>query len=85
MRPSDTLDFAKLESFKILKVLGLVTYKLNLPDSIRIIKICYISVLELVDPEAPLIENILNINLKSQEKVWKIKKIVNLELINNNK
>ena len=40
-------------------------YKLDLSDSIRIIKYRYISVLELVDLEAPLIKNMLNINLKS--------------------
>ena len=40
-------------------------YKLNLLDSIRIIKIRYILVLKLADSEAPLIKNILNINPKS--------------------
>ena len=40
-------------------------YKLNLPDSIRIMRIRHILVLELVDPEAPLIKNISDINLKS--------------------
>ena len=57
-------------------------YKLDLPDSIRITKICYILVLELVDPETPLIKDIPEINPKSQEKVWEIKKILNIELIN---
>ena len=60
-------------------------YKLDLPNSIRITKIRYILVLKLADSEAPLIENILNINLKSQKKVWEIKKIINLGLIDNNK
>ena len=83
MRLSDKLDFAKLGSFEILKVLKLVTYKLDLPDSMRIIRIYYILVLELVDPEAPLIKNIPDINPKSQEKVWEIKKILNINLINN--
>ena len=55
MRLSDKLDFAKLDFFKIVKVLGLITYKLDLPDSIRITRIHYILVLKLVDPEAPLI------------------------------
>ena len=59
------LNFAKLGSFKIVKALGPVTYKLNLPDSMRITRIRYILVLELVDPEAPLMENIPDINLKS--------------------
>ena len=45
----------------------------------------HISVLKLVDPEAPLINNISDIDPESQEKIWKIKKIINLKLINNNK
>ena len=64
-KPSNKLDFAKLRFFRILKVLGLVTYKLDLPDSIRITRIYYILVLEPAHPEAPLMKNILNINLKS--------------------
>ena len=51
----------------------------------RITKIYYISVLKLADLEAPLIENILNINLKSQKRVWEVKKIIDLDLISNNK
>ena len=64
-RPSDKLNFIKLRSFRVLKVLGLVTYKLDLPDSIRITRIRYILVVKLVDPEAPLIEDVPDINLKS--------------------
>ena len=44
-------------------------YKLDFSDSMRIIRIRHISVLELVNSKASLIKNILNINLKSQEKV----------------
>ena len=69
MRPSNKLDFIKLGSFEILKILRPVMYELNLLSIIRIIKIHYILVLELVDLEAPLIKNISDINLKSQEKV----------------
>ena len=82
-RPSNKLNFAKLGSFKITKILELITYKLNLPDSIKITKIRYILVLKLADPEVPLMEDILDINPKSQEKVWEIKKILNIGLINN--
>ena len=64
-RLSDKLDFAKLKPFKILRILGPVIYELNLPDSIKIIKIRHVSVLKLVDLEAPLIEDILDINPKS--------------------
>ena len=59
-------------------------YKLNLLNSIRITKIHYISVLELADPEVSLIEDIPDIDPKSQEKVWEVKKILNTNLINNN-
>ena len=65
MRLSNKLDFARLKPFKIVKVLGPVTYKLDLPGSMRITRTYYILVLKLVDLEVPLIENILNINLKS--------------------
>ena len=65
MRLSNNLDFAKVKLFKIIKVLGPVTYKLNFPGSMRIIKIHYILVLNLVDPEAPLINNIPDIDPKS--------------------
>ena len=51
----------------------------------RITKIRYILVLELVDPETPLIKDILDINPKSQKKIWEVKKIINLNLIDNNK
>ena len=83
IRLSNKLNFAKLEFFKILKILEPVIYELDFSDSIKIIKIRYILVLELVDLEALLIKNILNINPKSQEKIWEIKKILNINLINN--
>ena len=69
----------------IVKILGPVIYKLDFPDSMRIMRIQYVLVLEPADSEAPLIKDILDINPKSQEKVWEIKKILNLKLINNNK
>ena len=49
----------------------------------RITRIQYILVLKLVDPEAPLIKNIPEIDPKSQKKVWEIKKILDIDLINN--
>ena len=63
------MDFTKIESFRILKVLRPVTYKLDLLDSIRITRIRHILVLKLIDPETPLIKDIPNINPKSQKKV----------------
>ena len=85
MRPSNKLNFTRLEFFKIIKVLGPVIYRLNLPDSTRITRIRYILVLKLIDLETSLMENILDINSKIQKKVWEIKNIINLGLINNNK
>ena len=83
MRLSNKLDFIKLEFFKILKVLGPVTYKLEFPDGIKIIKIRHVLILELADSEVPLMKDIPDINPKSQEKVWEVKKILNINLINN--
>ena len=80
---SDKLDFAKVGPFKILRVLELVIYKLDLPDSMKIIRIRHVLVLKLADLEAPLIKDMLDIDPKSQEKVWEIKKILDTGLINN--
>ena len=49
-----------------------------------IIRIRYVLVLKLVDPEASFIKDILNINPKSPKTVWEIKKILDIGLINNN-
>ena len=51
----------------------------------RITRIQYILVLKLVDPETPLMENIPDIDPKSQKKVWEVKRIINSKLIDNNK
>ena len=64
-RLSNKLDFIKLKFFKIIKVLGLVTYELDFPDSIKIIRIRHVLVLELVNLETPLIKDMPDINLKS--------------------
>ena len=44
-------------------------YKLDLPDRMRIMRICHILILKLAEPEAPLIKNIPDINPKSQKKI----------------
>ena len=53
----------------MLKILELITYKLDLLDSMRITRIYYILILKFIDPEVPLIKNILGINPESQKKV----------------
>jgi hypothetical protein len=47
-RPSDKLDYKKLGPFKIVEVIGLVNYRLELPKTINIYPIFHISLLELV-------------------------------------
>ena len=44
-------------------------YELDLSDSIKIIRIRYILVLKLADPEVPLIKDMPDIDPKSQKKV----------------
>ena len=65
MRLSNKLNFAKLKFFKIVKVLKLIIYKLDLLNSLRITRIKHVLVLKLVDPEISLMEDIPDINLKS--------------------
>ena len=81
-RPSDKLNFTKLEPPKIVKILELIKYKLDLLVGMWITQIRYILIFELADPEASLVQNILDINPKSQEKVWEVKKILDTGLIN---
>ena len=50
----------------------------------RITKTYYILVLELADLETLLMKNIPDIKPKSQKKVWEVKKILDIGLINNN-
>ena len=59
------MDFARLGPFKIVRILGPIIYKLELPDRMKITRIRYISVLKLADLEASFIENIPNIDPKS--------------------
>ena len=49
IRLSNKLDYTKLRSFRIRKILGLVNYKLDLLIKIRIYLFFYILVLELAN------------------------------------
>ena len=53
-RPSDKLDYTKLEPFKIEKKLKPVTFKLIMPKGIRIYLIFHISLLEPITTKANL-------------------------------
>ena len=45
-RPSNKLDFKKLEPFKILKKVSIVNYQLDLPKHSKLYPVFYISLLE---------------------------------------
>ena len=49
----------------------------------KITRIRYVLVLKPADLEAPLMEDIPDIDSESQKKVWEIKKILDTGLINN--
>ena len=50
----------------------------------QITQIHYILVLKLIALDASLIKDVPDIDPKSQEKGWEVKKILNINLINNN-
>ena len=54
IRLNNKLDYTKLGSFKIRKILGLINYKLNLLIKIRIYLFFHILVLELVNLDTPI-------------------------------
>jgi hypothetical protein len=53
-RPSDKLDHTKIRPFKIIKKLGLVTFKLKIPEGMRIHLVFYILLLEPTLPNVRL-------------------------------
>jgi hypothetical protein len=53
-RPSDKLDYIKIGPFKIIKKLGLVIFKLEMLEGIRIYLVFYILLLESTPPDARL-------------------------------
>jgi hypothetical protein len=73
-RPSNKLDHKKLEPFKIVEVVGLVNYRLELPKTINIYPVFHISLLEPVLPEAPniLYTEIEPVNPNTKYKVEEI-------------
>ena len=58
-------------------------YELDLLERIKILYIWYISVLETAHKNILLMTDTLDIDPESQEKVWEVKKILDLDLINN--
>jgi hypothetical protein len=79
-RPSDKLDYKKLELFKISKIVGLVNYYLELPKIINIYFIFHISLLELIllrVSKAPYIE----IELVNPNTEYKVEEILDQKYI----
>jgi hypothetical protein len=79
-RLSNKLDYKKLGSFKISKVVGLVNYRLELPKTINIYSIFYISLLELILSE---ISNIfyIEIELVNPNTEYKVEEILDQKYI----
>jgi hypothetical protein len=59
-RPSDKLNHTKLGLFKIIRKLGPVTYKLEMPEGIRIHPVFYVLLLEPIPKNAR--PGLVNIN-----------------------
>ena len=81
-RPSEKLDYKRLGPFKVLKVISNVVYKLQLPSTIKIHLIFYISLLEPfktseLRPELPPPPPIV---IKGEEE-WQVEKILSTKLL----
>ena len=73
-RPSDKLDYTKLEPFKIKDKLGPVTFRLNLLEGIRIYPVFHVSLLE------PALDNVrlgpIQIDEETQTSLYEVDKII---------
>ncbi len=80
-RPSDKLDHTKLGLYKIIKKLGPVIYRLEMPEGMRIHLVFYILLLE------PALSNAkpgpVEINKETQEARYEIEQIMGSKLVNN--
>ena len=76
------MNHKKLKSFKINKKIGLVNYKLKLPDTIRIYPIFHISLLEPA-PEKALNTSYTEAKLLEPDTVYNIEKILDCKYIRN--
>jgi Chromo (CHRromatin Organisation MOdifier) domain len=70
----------KLDPFKILKVLDLLTYRLELPLSMRIHLVFHISLLELALKNAKSAK--VQLSDENQDDVYEVKKILDDQQIN---
>jgi hypothetical protein len=79
-RPSDKLDYKKLEPFKISEVVGLVNYRLELLKTINIYFIFHISLLKPILPGAPNTPY-TEIELVNPNTEYKVEKILDQKYI----
>ena len=70
-RQSSKLDFLKLGLFKVKSIKGPVNYELELPKSMRIHPVFYISLLERADPDTP-VDDSVEIALEDQEETYEV-------------
>jgi hypothetical protein len=80
-RPNQKLDHPKLGPFIIEEKLGPVNYQLRLPDTMqRIHPIFHISLLEPAPRDTTLAENI---ELADKTKEYKVKRVLDMQMVNN--
>jgi hypothetical protein len=79
-RPNLKLDHIKLGSFKILKVLGPLIYKLKLPLSIWIHPVFHISLLKPAPKNAKLVK--VWLSDKTQDNVYEVERVLDDQQIN---
>jgi transposase InsO family protein len=73
-RPSSKLDYTKLGPYPIQKVLGKVTYRLKLPDNMRIHPVFHISLLEPAPKNARQTKT--QLSDENQDDVYEVEKIL---------
>jgi hypothetical protein len=79
-RPSDKLDHTKLGPFRIIKKLGPVTYKLEMPEGMRIHPVFHVSLLEPAPKNAR--PGPVDIDEETQEPRYEVEKIMGFKAIN---
>ena len=76
-RPSDKLDFKKLGPYKILKKIGEVNYKLELPENIRLHLIFHVLLLEKALVDENTRETIIDeIIVEAEEEEYEVEDII---------
>ncbi len=80
-RSSNKLNHTKLESYKILKIIELINYKLNLSVFMKIHSIFHICLLKSADLNTSIQTKSSDINSESQNVEYEVKNILNQQNI----